>query len=157
MNDTVVCAVSNTKVKGVIEQDGNINVEGGLVLPKKAVKEILEYFGDKEKDYTFDYFWLLCYVKGFDLYRDRRSRAQHVPVRKVNGEYTGFNYSLVKKPYIPMMLEYFRTPKTIERHGRIEPRFTKVSDLTDLGRQERILNREKLHAEVEKCISAILK
>ena len=143
--DNIIVSLSNTKVNGLLEYcpDG-INIEGGMIFPRKAVLAILDYFADKEQDYTFEYFWLLCYVKGFDVYRDRRSRAQHVPVRKVDGEYTGFNFSLVNKPYIPMLTEFYDNPGTIFRHGRFEPNFLRFKHLNDFGKAERKKNREVL-------------
>lgn len=145
-HDRAIISLTNTKVDGRIEAfPEGINIEGGLVLPNSAVRTILEYFKDKEADYTFEYFWLLCYVKGFDVYRDRRSRAQHVPVRKVDGEYTGFNYSLVNKPYIPMLTEFFDNPGTHFQHGRIEPKFLSFRHLNDAGKVE----RSRCKAEME--------
>lgn len=144
-NDNVIVAVSNTKVNGIVECCPiGVNIEGGMVFPRKAINAILEYFADKEMDYTFDYFWLLCYVKGFDVYRDRRSRAKHVSVRKVDGEYSGFNYSLMNKPYIPMLMEYYDNPGTCINHGRGEPRFMSFNKLNSNGKAERERNRAQL-------------
>ena len=147
MKNHAIVSVTNTKVNGLIEENPDINIEGGMVFPRSAILEILDYFKDKERDYTFDYFWYLCYVKGYDLYRDRRSRAQHVPCRRVDGKLTGFNESIMSKPYIPMMTEYFRSPGTWFNHRRIEPNFTRPYHLTDLGKREREANKKKLETE----------
>lgn len=147
MKNRVVCTLSNSKVTGIIERDDNVNIEGGMVFPRSAILEIVKYFSDKEQDYTFDYFWLLCYVKGFDLYRDRRSRSNHCPCRKVDGKFTGFNDTMMSKPYIPMMTEYFLPAGVRYNHNRIEPDFTTPKHLTELGKRERIKNKLRMCGE----------
>lgn len=142
MGDSVVVSLSNSKTKNLIERRNDINIDGGMVIPRRGIMEILDYFRDKEKDYTFDYFWLFLYVKGFDLYKDWRSKSNHVPSRKVNGEFTGFNYSRYHLEYIPMMEEWFKPAKFADGHGSHGAQFIHVSDLTEAGKAERLRNKK---------------
>lgn len=84
------------------------NIDGGLVLPKWSVETILDYFKDKEADYTEDMVWLLLWVKGYDLYKDHRSRAYHAMNSKTkSGEFTGYSVVRMTKKYKPILSEWF--------------------------------------------------
>lgn len=137
INNTGVVCISNTKIKNLIETYSGMNVDGGLVIPQSGVLEILRYFSDKEKDYTFDYFWLLLYVKGYDLFKDWRTRSNHVPSRKVNGEFSGFNWHRYNTEYVPMLEEFYSPAMFKNSHGGYGPQFIHISDLNENGKRER--------------------
>lgn len=128
-----------------IVNDGReyFNVAGGLVLSNRAVSEILAYFKDREADYTFDCFWLLLWVKGYDLAKDFRSWAKHVAARKVNGKWSGFNESRSKMPYIPFMPEYTNDLPEEFNHGKMEVKIPNLDDINDFGREERKSRRNR--------------
>ena len=98
------------------------NICGGLVLPKRSMQIILDYFKDKEADYTEDMFWLLLYVKGYDLWKDYSSNAVHVSnyrtkEQKQKKEFTGYAAMRIEKPYLPILQEYFSDPKLTTYNG----------------------------------------
>ena len=122
------------------------NICGGLVLPQKSIKIILEYFVDKEQDYTEDVFWLLLYVKGLDLYKDYHSYATHIANRKSkNGELTGFNKMRIEKPHVPMLSEWFESKKECLANGTSRWKLKDVKDITSAGILER--NRTRRHVK----------
>ena len=116
------------------------NVRGGLILPRESVKMIINYFSDKEKDYSFDCFWLLIWVRGYDLAIDYRSYARHVCARKVNGEYSGFNASLVRMPYEPLLTEFFNERPIALRYGSYVRDIPTIKDANDLAIRTRLKN-----------------
>ena len=122
-----------------IVNSGNeyFNIAGGLVLSADAVRIILEYFADNERDYTFDCFWLLLWVKGYDLAKDFRSWAKHVAARKVNGQWSGFNESRVRLKYVPIMAEYIDDLRLVRNHGRDEMPIPTIGNVNERGRLER--------------------
>lgn len=136
------CTTMNTKrfVRNeirIVSTNDDINVSGGMVIRRAAILDIIKYFSSKEADYTFDVFWILLYIKGWDLARDYRSFAEHRPVVKINGEHTGFNSSLVGMPYVPIMSEWIREPKMVFRHGRQERETPTLKDINAAGLAER--------------------
>ena len=130
-------AVKNL-IKSVNDGSEYFNVAGGLVISREAVACILEYFKDKEKDYTFDCFWLLLWIKGFDISKDYRSWAKHVASRKIDGQFTGFNEMRTVLEYVPIMTEYLNEPKTVFNHGQYEVDLPTINDINDSGLRERI-------------------
>lgn len=125
---------------------GYYNVEGGLVLPQKSVKIILDYFQDKEADYTEDMFWLLLYVKGLDLWQDRSSNANHVMnVKTKSKEITGYTKMRYEKPYKPILSEWFRDTEITTEGGRFKPvrGIKSLRHITALGLEERRRNYGK--------------
>lgn len=122
------------------------NVNGGLVLPRKSVQIILDYFSDKEQDYTEDVFWLLLWIKGYDLYRDFSSKASHTCNQKgKNGEISGFRKMRYEKPRIPLLPEYvterYEFSKMHKRWIYVTP---EVKDINEAGRAERNRCRAKM-------------
>ena len=122
------------------------NVCGGLVLPKRSVNLILEYFKDKEKDYTEDVFWLLLYVKGFELYKDYTSYSTHIANRKtVNGELSGYNKMRLEKPHVPILTEWFDSKKEIIDNGlSCRWKLKEMKDINQNGINERVRNRRAM-------------
>ena len=133
-----------TKVK---ETDYNFNVDGGMVFPNRAIRVIVDYFKDKKDDYTEDMFWLLLYVKGFDLFRDWTSQAEHNfnEFSVDNSELTGFSKMRVEKEYKPILTEYFDTPSMCYRkeYGKSVRSIKTLRNLNDAGREERTKNYGK--------------
>lgn len=128
------------KIK-IVQPGDNFNVCGGMVFSRDAVQTILDYFADKEADYTFDCVWLLLWVKGYDLAKDFRSFASHktAQTRKLNGEWTGFNWSRVALEYVPFMTEYLNPPKIVFKGHRFgyEHSIPLLSDVNEAGLKER--------------------
>lgn len=122
------------------------NICGGLILPQKSIDIILQYFSDKEADYTEDVFWLLLYVKGFDLYKDYHSYATHIANRKSkNGELTGFNKMRLEKPHIPMLSEWFDSKKEIMGDDvSWRWKLKEMKDINQAGINERARNRRAM-------------
>ena len=127
---------------------GYYNVEGGLVFPKRSIRIILDYFKDKEADYTEDVIWLLLYVKGYDLYKCHTSNAIHCCNRKTkNGAYTGFSKMRLEKPHVPMLAEWFES-KTVfdDRFGHQVYKIKELKDINQDGIAERKRNTEGEHS-----------
>ena len=136
---------TNSKiVPGKIERQPDVNIDGGLVFSRESIEVILDYFKDQERDYTFDVFWLLLYVKGYDNYKDWRTYSDHRVTVKVDGKFSGFNWARANLPYVPMMQEWFKEPKPTYNHGRIERRIPSIRDITEEGMAERKLNLRRL-------------
>ena len=115
------------------------NVCGGLVLPQKSIKIILEYFADKEQDYTEDVVWLLLYVKGYDLYKDYTSCSQHTANRKVSGKLSGYNKMRVEKPHVPMLSEWFDSKQEFSSVlGKEVWKLKEMTDINENGKKERL-------------------
>ena len=119
------------------------NIAGGLILSKNAVETILDYFSDKEADYTFDCIWILLWIKGYDLVKDFRSWAKHVAARKVNGEWSGFNESRTALKYKPILEEYLENLKVVYGHGNYEVDIPTIDNVNARGIEERRMNCEK--------------
>ena len=91
-----------------IDYPGYYNVMGGMVIPRRSAKIILNYFADKEQDYTEDMVWLLLWVKGLDLYIDHGSFAVHMCNSKSKtGEFTGYSVVRMTQKYLPILSEWF--------------------------------------------------
>ena len=122
------------------------NVWGGMVFPKRTIDLVLDYFKDKERDYSEDMFWLLAYVKGYDLYHDWTSSAIHVCNKKgKNGEPTGFRKMRFEKPYVPMMQEWYDSKVIWSKlHNCYTWKIKQIEDLNDAGRIERMKCRKEL-------------
>lgn len=117
------------------------NICGGMVFPKKSIKIILDYFKDKEQDYTEDVVWLLLYVKGYDLYKDFSSASMHTANRKTkNKELSGYNKMRVEKPHIPMLSEWFDSKK--EYSDVLQSEVWKLKEMTDINKYG-MVEREK--------------
>ena len=116
------------------------NVCGGLVFPRESIKTIIEYFKDKERDYTEDVVWLLLYVKGYDLYKDYSSYASHKANRKSeNGNFTGYNKMRIEKPHVPMLSEWFHE-STEMLNGTKVWKLKEMTDINEKGIEERRKN-----------------
>lgn len=118
------------------------NVCGGIVFPRKSIEIILDYFKDKEMDYTEDVVWLLLYVKGYDLYKDFSSASTHVANRKgKNKALTGYNKMRFEKPHVPMLTEWFDS-KLETVNGKTIYKLKEMRDINDNGLKERAKNRD---------------
>lgn len=131
-------------IENISASMGSYNVNGGLVFPRKSIEIILEYFKDKESDYTEDMFWLLLYVKGYDLFQDYSSSSIHLFNQKTKeGEYTGFSKMRTEKPHKPILSEWFDSKKQFEeRYGTEVWSIKELKDINENGIKER---RKNLH------------
>ena len=128
----------------VSDSMGYYNVEGGLVFPQRSIKVILDYFKDKEMDYTEDMWWLLLYIKGFDLWRDYSSSAIHTFNYKNKGKMTGFSKMRTEKPHLPILSEWFDSKLSYEeRYGQTLYKIKELKDINKNGRRERMKNYGK--------------
>lgn len=119
-------------LENVSAKMGYYNVDGGLVLPKRAVRLILDYFSGKEMDYTEDMFWLLLYVKGYDLFRDHSSNAVHICNTKGDkGQFTGFSKMRTEQEHLPILSEWFDAKFGFE--PRYEKCLYKIKELKDIN------------------------
>lgn len=117
------------------------NVCGGLVFPKRSIQIILDYFKDKEQDYTEDVVWLLLYVKGYDLYKDFSSSAMHKANRKgKGGMLTGYNKMRVERPHVPMLTEWFDSKQEMLQDGSVVWKLKEMTDINQDGIEERKRN-----------------
>lgn len=134
------------EIRQIRYKNEDFNVNGGLVLPWRAVKEILNYYEDKERDYTEDIFWLLIYCKGYDLYRDFSSNANHVANRKTrDGKISGFRKMRYEKPRIPMLPEYVNERfEYSDLHKKELYLIPEVRDVNQKGMEERIKCRRRM-------------
>lgn len=120
------------------------NIQGGMVIKKDVVNIVLDYFRDKEKDYTFDHIWLLAYIYGYDLAKDFRSYAIHMPSKKVDGKYTGFAESRKTLQYVPIMEEYINDTGVVYKHGSFVHELPEVKDINKKGLELRKIKRKCL-------------
>lgn len=132
---------NSIELRSVMGKD--YNIMGGIVFPKRAIKIILDYFADKEKDYTEDMFWLLLYVKGFDWYQDKSQKAIHMSsLKNKDNEYTGYIKMKIEKPYVPILSEYFDDAGYYfeERVERNLARIKRLNNINENGKRERMRN-----------------
>lgn len=132
------------KMVCVSDNMGYYNIRGGLVLPQNSVKIILDYFNDKEADYSEDTVWLLLYVKGLDLWQDHSSNAIHTSNYKEKKKHTGYSMVRLTKPYIPILSEYFNDTELTTENGRWDIPVRNIKSLchiNDKGLAERNRNR----------------
>lgn len=131
----------------IVGKNDAFNVMGGMVFPQKSIQIILDYFSDKEADYTFDCVWLLLWVYGYDLVKDCRSYAQHktIGTQKVNGDWSGFNWSRVKMPYKPFLTEFLNEPIVYfsKEKQRYEHRIPAIGDVNKAGLEMRERCRQR--------------
>ena len=121
------------------------SILGGLILPKKSVCLILDYFKDKEKDYSEDdAFWLIPYIKGYDLYLDSTSYALHGGKEKdENGQHTGFLKSWLEMPFVPT-LEEWTTLSEIKKEDKTALKIKGLAGVNEKGLAERERCRKAL-------------
>ena len=135
------------EIKNVSDSMGYFNVDGGMVFPIRSINIILDYFKDKEQDYTEDMVWLLLYVKGYDLYYDYHSKAHHqLNAKNDKKEYTGYAKMRFEKPYNPILSEWFNDTELTTENGRWSKPINNIKCLRYInanGIAERKRNRGK--------------
>ena len=118
------------------------NVGGGMILPRNSIKAIIDYFKDKEHDYTEDQFWLLLYVKGYDLYIYLGSTAIHKGNAHVAGDgLSGYIKYIREHEYSPILTKWYDQPSPVTIEGKTVVRIKNLNNLNDKGRIEREKNR----------------
>ena len=85
----------------------DFNLFGGIVFPLKAVKVLVDFFDGTDPNVTEDIFWILLYIKGFDLYRDYSSNLIHTCHRPAkNGDASGYYKWRLEKKHIPLLPQW---------------------------------------------------
>lgn len=115
------------------------NVCGGLVFPRKCVSVLIDFFDGTDENVTEDVFWLLLYVKGFDLYRDFSSNALHNCHNKSKtGDISGYYKMRLEKPHVPLLPQY-TTAKIVKDvfSGGMRYKIPETFDVNAYGMAER--------------------
>lgn len=121
------------------------NVCGGIVFPKECIEVLIDYFKDTPENVTEDIFWILLYIKGYDLYRDFSSNVIHTCHRPAdNGEPSGYYKLRIEKPYIPLLPEYTNHKLIPDycRKGQFRYKIPETRDVNVKGLEERMKNKE---------------
>lgn len=122
------------------------NVYGGLVFPNKCVKTIVDFFKGTDENVTEDIFWILLYVKGFDLYRDFSSNAVHTCHRKsIDGKESGYYKMRLEKPYKPLLPQYTKGEMVKDEFGNgMRWKIPECKDVNNTGMAERKRCRKEM-------------
>lgn len=122
------------------------NVNGGLVIPNKGVKILVDFFKDTDESVTEDIFWILLYIKGFDLYKDFTSNALHSSHRKSkNGEASGYFKWRLEKPHVPLLPQYTKQKLVKDFFGdRMRYKIPECRDVNEAGMIERAKCRKEM-------------
>lgn len=124
----------------------NYNVQGGIVFPRKCVNLVVEYFREKRTDVTEDIFWILLFVKGYDLYRDFSSNLIHTCRRPArDGSVSGYYRLRIEKPNVPLLPEYTNAKLVKDDFGdRMRYKIPECRDVNDAGLEERARCRREM-------------
>ena len=127
-------------------QHENYNVSGGLVFPKKCVEILIDFFKDTDPNVTEDIFWILLYIKGFDLYRDFSSNLIHTCHRPAkDGSASGYYKWRLEKPHIPLLPQYTNAQLVQDDFGdRMRWKIPECRDVNEAGLQERARCRKEM-------------
>lgn len=122
------------------------NVEGGIVFPNKCVNVLVDYFKDTPVEVTEDIFWILLYVKGFDLYRDFSSNAIHTCHRPASdGSESGYYKWRLERPHVPLLPEYTTQRLVKDYFGdKMRYKVPEPRDVNEAGLEERAKCRKEM-------------
>lgn len=122
------------------------NLFGGIVFPKKCVQVLVDFFSDTDPKVTEDIFWILLYIKGFDLYRDFSSNLIHTCHRpNKKGEASGYYKWRLEKPHIPLLPQWTSAHLVRDDFGdRMRWKIPECRDVNEEGRKERIRCRKEM-------------
>lgn len=121
------------------------NVNGGIVFPRECVETILDYFHGPNDNVTEDIFWILLYVKGYELYRDFTSNVIHASHRTdKDGKMSGYLRERLTKPHVPLLPEYTtgRQVKDFFTDGK-RWKIPECRDVNKAGMEERERNKAR--------------
>lgn len=124
----------------------DFNLFGGIVFPKKCIKVLVDFFADTDPKVTEDIFWILLYVKGFDLYRDFSSNLIHTCHRpNKKGEASGYYKWRIEKPHIPLLPQYTNAHLVKDDFGdRMRWKIPECRDVNEAGMRERERCRKEM-------------
>lgn len=146
----VNCTTRSNAMSEIIEKrrwNEYYNIEGGMLFPRRSIEVILDYFKDKEKDYSHDVFWLLLWVKGYDWYKDWRSSSIHVGGKMINGEVTGYRKLAAQLDYEMIMPEWFEVPPVVNHYGKCQHDIPTMKQAKEEAFIERMRNLKLLGRE----------
>lgn len=152
IGDNGICCIGQqyhkrkNEVRVIDYQVENYNVSGGLVFPKKCVRILVDFFKDANPEVTEDIFWILLYVKGFDLYRDFSSNLIHTCHRpNKKGEASGYYKWRIEKPHIPLLPQYTNAHLVKDDFGdRMRWKIPECRDVNEAGMKERERCRKEM-------------
>lgn len=124
----------------------NYNVSGGLVFPNRCVKILVDFFSETDASVTEDIFWILLYIKGFDLYKDFSSNLIHTCHRpNKKGEASGYYKWRLEKPHIPLLPQYTNAQLVKDDFGdRMRWKIPECRDVNEAGLKERTKCRKEM-------------
>lgn len=127
----------------------DFNLFGGIVFPKKCVQVLVDYFKETDPSVTEDIFWILLYIKGFDLYRDYSSNLIHTCHRPAkNGDASGYYKWRLEKPHVPLLPEFTNAKLVKDDFGdRMRWKIPECRDVNEEGIKERMRNRKIMGLE----------
>lgn len=125
------------------------NLFGGIVFPQKCIEVLVDFFKDTDPAVTEDIFWILLYIKGFDLYRDYSSNLIHTCHRPAkDGSASGYYKWRLEKPHIPLLPQYTISHLVKDDFGdRMRWKIPECRDVNEAGLKE----REKCRKEMNLC------
>lgn len=134
------------EIRTINYQCENYNVQGGIVFPRKCVRVITDYFRGRRTDVTEDVFWILLYVKGYDLYRDFSSNLIHICHRpSKDGAVSGYYKWRIEKPHVPLLPEYITERLVKDEFGdRMRYKVPECRDVNEEGIAERMRCRKEM-------------
>lgn len=124
----------------------DFNLFGGIVFPLKCVKIIVDFFKDTDENVTEDIFWILLYIKGFDLYRDFSSNLIHTCHRPAkDGSESGYYKWRLEKPHIPLLPQYTIAQLVKDDFGdRMRWKIPECRNVNAAGLEERAKCRKEM-------------
>lgn len=122
------------------------NLFGGIVFPRKCVRVLVDFFSQTDPSVTEDIFWVLLYIKGFDLYRDFSSNLIHTYHRPAkDGGTSGYYKWRLEKPHIPLLPQWTSAKLVKDDFGdRMRWRIPECRDVNEAGLRERMQNRKAM-------------
>ena len=122
------------------------NVCGGIVFPKRCVELIIDFFKDTDENVTEDIFWILLYVKGYDLYRDFSNKSLHTCHRTAkDGSNSGYYKMRLEKPHRPLLPQYTNARQVKDYfEGQMRWKVPETRDVNEAGLEERKRCRKEM-------------
>ena len=123
------------------------NLFGGIVFPKKCIEVIVDFFKNTDEKVTEDIFWILLYIKGFDLYRDFSSNLIHTCHRpNKKGGASGYYKWRLEKPHFPLLPQYTIQKQVKDDFGdRMRWKIPECRDVNEAGLRERERCRDVMY------------
>lgn len=124
----------------------DFNLFGGIVFPQRCVQILVDFFEGTDPKVTEDIFWILLYIKGFDLYRDFSSNLIHTCHRPAkNGDASGYYKWRLEKPHIPLLPQWTEAHLVKDDFGdRMRWKIPECRDVNEAGLAERMRCRREM-------------